>query len=122
MIYDSETVDVIILASGSEVSLAIEGAKAAAEENIGVRVVSMPSMDIFKEQSAEYKESVIPSANRKRLAIEAGSSDSWAQFVGLDGDYLCIDQFGASAPGDRIFKEYGFTTENVLEKIKNLVK
>lgn len=122
VIYDSETVDVIILASGSEVSLAIEGAKAAAEENIGVRVVSMPSMDIFKEQSAEYKESVIPSANRKRLAIEAGSSDSWAQFVGLDGDYLCIDQFGASAPGDRIFKEYGFTTENVLEKIKNLVK
>lgn len=120
VVHDVENFDSILLASGSEVSLAIETAKLAAEENIAVRVVSVPSMELFNAQSAEYKESVLPNAVRKRVAIEAGSSDSWGQFIGLDGAYVCIDQFGASAPGDIIFKEYGFTTDNVLTTLKAL--
>lgn len=120
VVHDVENFDSILLASGSEVSLAIETAKLAAEENIAVRVVSVPSMELFNAQSAEYKESVLPNAVRKRVAIEAGSSDSWGQFIGLDGAYVCIDQFGASAPGDIIFKEYGFTTDNVLNTLKAL--
>ena len=120
VVHDAENFDSILLASGSEVSLAIETAKLAAEENIAVRVVSVPSMELFNAQSAEYKESVLPNAVRKRVAIEAGSSDSWGQFIGLDGAYVCIDQFGASAPGDIIFKEYGFTTDNVLNTLKAL--
>lgn len=119
---DADSIDVILMASGSEVSLALEAAEVAAKENIGVRVVSMPSMELFKQQDAAYQESILPNALRKRIAIEAGSRDSWAQFVGLDGDYITIDKFGASAPGDRIFKEYGFTVENVVAKIKGLVE
>ena len=118
---DADSIDMILMASGSEVSLALDAAEAAAKENIGVRVVSVPSMELFKLQDKVYQESVFPAAIRSRIAIEAGASDSWAQFVGLDGDYVCIDQFGASAPGGIIFKEYGFTVENVLSKIKGLL-
>ena len=120
IVHDVADAEVILMASGSEVHLAIDAAKLAAEDNIQVRVVSMPSMELFKQQSAEYQESVLPTSIRKRIAVEAGSSDSWAQFVGLDGDYVCINKFGASAPGDTIFKEYGFTPENLLSKIKGL--
>lgn len=121
VVHDSESIDVVLLASGSEVHLAIEAAEAAAQENIGVRVVSMPSIELFKEQSKEYQQSVLPNEHRARIAIEAGASDSWGQFVGLDGAYICIDRYGASAPGDTIFKEYGFTVDNVLSTIKGLL-
>lgn len=80
----------------------------------------MPSMDRFEEQSKEYKESVLPKAVTKRLAIEMGSSFGWHKYVGFEGDVLAIDKFGASAPGEIVIKEYGFTVENVVAKVKAL--
>ncbi|NLC54323.1 MAG: transketolase [Erysipelothrix sp.] len=123
VVYDSEKAcDLILMASGSEVTLAIDSAKALEKDGINTRVVSVPSIELFKEQSLEYKESVLPNNVRKRIAIEAGSSLSWGGLVGLDGDYVCLDHFGGSAPGDVLFKEFGFTVENVVDKAKNLLK
>ncbi|MFT4414846.1 transketolase [Fredinandcohnia humi] len=113
--------DGILLASGSEVSLAIEAQKELENENIYVSVVSMPSWDRFEKQSNEYKESVIPSTVRTRLAIEMGSSLGWHKYTGDKGAVLAIDQFGASAPGEQIMKEFGFTTENVVNEMKKLL-
>ena len=81
----------------------------------------MPCQEVFDAQCAEYKESVLPAAVRKRIAVEAGCSFGWQKYVGLDGDTLCIDHFGASAPADILFKEFGFTTENLVSKAKNLL-
>ncbi|MCH1626849.1 transketolase [Ferdinandcohnia quinoae] len=111
----------ILLASGSEVSLALEAQKELEKENIYVSVVSMPSWDRFEKQSSEYKEAIIPSTVRARLAIEMGSSLGWHKYTGDKGDVLAIDQFGASAPGEKIMSEYGFTTENVVNKMKILL-
>ncbi|WP_442778161.1 transketolase-like TK C-terminal-containing protein, partial [Bacillus amyloliquefaciens] len=86
-----------------------------------VSVVSMPSWDRFEKQSAEYKNSVLPPNVTKRLAIEMGSSFGWGKFTGLEGDVLAIDRFGASAPGETIMKEYGFTAENVVDRVKKLL-
>lgn len=116
-----ETADAILLATGSEVSLAIEAQAALAEGGVDVSVVSMPSMDRFEAQSAEYKESVLPRAVTKRLAIEMGSSFGWHRYVGFEGDVLSIDTFGASAPGEKIMEEYGFTAENVVRKVKEML-
>ncbi|OZM57544.1 transketolase [Lottiidibacillus patelloidae] len=115
------TPDALLLASGSEVSLAVEAQKALAAENIDVSVVSMPSWDRFEAQDTAYKESVLPSAVKARLGIEMGSSFGFHKYVGLDGDVLAIDRFGASAPGETIIKEFGFTTENVVSKVKSLL-
>jgi transketolase len=115
------TPDALLLASGSEVSLAVEAQKALAEENIDVSVVSMPSWDRFEAQDAAYKESVLPSNVKARLGIEMGSSFGFHKYVGLDGDVLAIDRFGASAPGETIIEKFGFTTENVVAKVKALV-
>lgn len=112
--------DGIIIATGSEVKLAMDTQEALEAEDIHVRVVSMPSQNIFDEQSAEYKESILPAAVTKRLAIEAGSSFGWAKYVGLAGKTLTIDTWGASAPGNRIFEEYGFTVANATELYKSL--
>jgi transketolase len=81
----------------------------------------MPCWEFFDEQSAKYKESVLPSNVTARLAIEAGVSLGWAKYVGLEGDTLTVDRFGASAPGDDVFKEFGFTVENVVKKAKKLI-
>jgi transketolase len=108
--------DIILMASGSEVEFIYEGAKLLNDQGIKARVVSMPCIDIFEAQSKEYKESILPSNVRTRLAVEAGSSFGWHKYVGLDGDTICIDRFGASAPADALFKEFGFTTENVVAK------
>ncbi len=116
-----ETADVILLATGSEVSLAIEAQKALAADGIDASVVSMPSMDRFEAQSAEYKESVLPKAVTKRFAIEMGATFGWHRYVGLEGDILGIDMFGASAPGEKIMEEYGFTVENVVRKVKEML-
>lgn len=121
VIEDVENPDVILMASGSEVSLAIEAKEALAKEDIKARVVSMPSFALFEKQSAEYKESVLPNALRKRVAIEAAASLSWAKYVGLDGGYVTIDRFGASAPGDTLFKEFGFTVDNVVKTVKEIL-
>lgn len=117
---NKETADVLLLASGSEVNLAIEAQKALETEGIYASVVSMPSWDRFEAQSKEYKESVIPKSVKKRLAIEMGSSLGWHRYAGDEGDVLAIDQFGASAPGEKIIEEYGFTVENVVAKVKAL--
>ncbi len=110
----------ILIATGSEVKLALDTQDKLESEGIHVRVVSMPSQNIFDEQSAEYKESILPAAVTKRLAIEAGSSFGWAKYVGLAGKTLTIDTWGASAPGNRIFEEYGFTVANATELYKSL--
>lgn len=114
-------VQALLLASGSEVSLAVEAQKALANEGIHVSVVSMPSWDCFEAQPAEYKESVIPKRVKKRLAIEMGSSLGWERYTGDEGDILAIDRFGASAPGEKIMQEYGFTVENVVARVKALL-
>ncbi|MGV3270244.1 transketolase [Bacillus sp. CIS52] len=117
----TDSPDALLLATGSEVGLAIEAQAKLADENIHVSVVSMPSWDRFEKQSAEYKNSVLPPNVTKRLAIEMGSSFGWGKFTGLEGDVLAIDRFGASAPGETIMKEYGFTAENVADRVKKLL-
>ena len=117
-----ETPDAIIIASGSEVSLSIEAKEALAKEGIDVRVVSMPCMDIFEKQPLEYKEKVLPKSVRARVAVEALSEFGWGKYVGLDGKTVCLDRFGASAPADVLFKEFGFTVENVVKTVKEVIK
>lgn len=115
-----ETPDAILIATGSEVSLAVEAQKVLLTEGIDASVVSMPSMDRFEKQSKEYKESVLPKAVTKRLAIEMGASFGWHKYVGFEGDVLAIDKFGASAPEKIVLEQYGFTVENVVAKVKAL--
>ncbi|MEG0260475.1 MAG: transketolase C-terminal domain-containing protein, partial [Lysinibacillus sp.] len=115
-----KTPDTILIATGSEVGLAVEAQKVLLAEGIDVSVVSMPSMDRFEKQSAQYKESVLPKAVTKRLAIEMGASFGWHKYTGFEGGVLAIDIFGASAPGDLVIEKYGFTVGNVVNKVKNL--
>ena len=110
----------ILIATGSEVFLATEAQKALAAEGMDVSVVSMPSMDLFEAQSAEYKESVLPKSVKKRVAIEAGSPFGWERYTKCHGKIIAIDHFGASAPGDKVLAEFGFTTENVINTYKSL--
>ena len=115
-----EVPDAIIIATGSEVELAV-GAKAElAKEGVDVRVVSMPCMDVFEEQSEEYKEKVLPKAVRKRVAVEALGDFGWGRYIGLDGAAVTMKGFGASAPAGLLFKKFGFTVENVVEAVKSL--
>lgn len=117
----AENPQALLLATGSEVSLAVAAQKQLAEEGIAVSVVSMPSWDRFEKQDKEYKQSVIPKTVKKRLAIEMGSPFGWERYTGDEGEILAIDRFGASAPGERIMKEFGFTPENVVARVKNLI-
>ena len=112
--------DAILIASGSEVSLAVDAKAELIKDGIDERVVSMPSMDVFEQQSDEYKESVLPKSVRKRVAIEALSDFGWGRYVGLDGAYVTMHSFGASAPAATLFKEFGFTVENVVRTVKGL--
>lgn len=112
--------DRLVIATGSEVELAVKAAKELEADGLKVRVVSMPSSDVFDQQDAAYKEEVLPNAIRKRLAVEMGASLSWYKYVGLDGDVLAIDTFGASAPAGKVLDEYGFNLENVKAKISAL--
>lgn len=104
----------ILLATGSEVNLALAAQKELATQGHAVSVVSLPSFDRFKAQSAEYRNGVLPATITKRLSIEAGSTFGWGEFVGTAGKSLGIDKFGASAPGEKVLAEYGFTVENVV--------
>ncbi|AVI41126.1 MULTISPECIES: transketolase [Bacillus] len=110
--------EALLLASGSEVGLAIEAQKALEKEGIRASVVSLPAWDRFDQQSDEYKESVLPTAVRARVAIEMGASLGWERYTGLDGDVIAIDKFGASAPGETIIEKYGFTVSNVVSRVK----
>lgn len=119
---DKETADALILATGSEVSLAVEAQKVLAGEGLHVSVVSMPSWDRFEQQSQDYKDSVLPRSVKKRLGIEMGASLGWHKYTGDEGDVLAIDQFGASAPGEKIMEEYGFNVDHVVARVKALLQ
>ena len=110
------TLDGVLLATGSEVKLAIDAQVALKQQGKHVRVISLPSFDLFEAQDAEYKEDVLPKEVTKRLAIEAGTSYGWGQYVGLEGGTVTVNRYGASAPGDKIFEEYGFTVENIVKQ------
>lgn len=115
-----EVADALLIATGSEVQLAVAAKEVLAKEGIDVSVISMPDTARFDEQDAAYKESVLPKAVTKRLAIEMASSFGWHKYTGFEGDVLAIDTFGASAPGDTVIEKYGFTVENVVAKVKAL--
>jgi transketolase len=122
VLFESESeLQVIIIATGTEVGIALEAAQQLAEQNVGVRLVSMPSAETFSMQSYDYREQVLPTAMRARLAVEAGTSDYWRKFVGIDGDVIGVDQFGASAPGPVLMKHYGFTVENIVQRAQKLI-
>ena len=115
------TPKIILIATGSEVGLAMDARAQLNAEGTPTRVVSMPCWEFFDVQSARYKEEVFPAKITARLSIEAGVSQGWHKYVGDKGDTLCVDRFGASAPGEDVFKEYGFTVENVIKKAKALI-
>ncbi|WP_339245654.1 transketolase [Paenibacillus sp. FSL F4-0243] len=110
-----------LIATGSEVQLAVKAQSALAEEGIDVRVISLPSWDLFEKQDKEYRDSVILPGVKARLAIEMAQTFGWERYTGDQGDILGITTFGASAPGDRVMKEYGFTVENVVSRVKALL-
>lgn len=113
--------DLIMIATGSELNLAVKAREELLKENIDARVVSMPSMELFEMQSEEYKESVLPSSNKKRLIIEALSKFGWGRYMGFEGKSITMDTFGASAPGSVLFEKYGFTVQNVVKTAKELL-
>ena len=120
VVYEAAGFDTILLASGSEVNLAVKAAKELEAAGTKVRVVSVPSMELFDTQDAAYKEAVLPNAVRRRVAIEMAASLSWYKYVGLDGKVIGIDKFGASAPAQTVIDNYGFTVENVVAVVNSL--
>jgi transketolase len=118
---DFENPVAIIIATGSEMELAMSAADVLADQNIGVRVVSMPCAEVFSKQSAKYQESVLPSGVRARIAVEALHADYWHKFVGLDGLVVGMHTFGESAPGGELMKEFGFTVDNVVNSVKRVI-
>ena len=116
------TPDVILMASGSEVGLCLAAADKLSAEGVKVRVVSVPCMDVFEEQSESYREQVLPRAVRARVAVEAASSISWGRYVGLDGAYVCMDDFGLSAPAGKLFEKFGFTADGVAGVARSVIK
>lgn len=111
-----ETPDLILIASGSEVALIVAAREELARQGVRVRLVSMPSWELFEAQPREYREAVLPRAVRARLAVEAGAAQGWSRYVGDSGDIMAIDRFGASAPGEIVMREYGFTVESVCRR------
>ncbi|MGT2666373.1 transketolase [Streptococcus rifensis] len=120
VVHEEADFDTILIATGSEVELAVNAAKALAEKGTKVRVVSMPSTNLFDAQDADYKEEILPNAVRRRVAIEMGATQNWYKYVGLDGAVMGIDTFGASAPAAEVIANYGFTVENVVETVEAL--
>lgn len=116
----SKAAKAVLIATGSEVELALNAQKVLAEQGIDVNIVSMPSTNIFDQQDAAYQQSVLPE-NLPRIAIEAGTTSGWYKYVGLNGKVIGLDRFGESAPANLLFKEFGFTTENVVATVKQLI-
>ncbi len=116
------TPSIILIATGSEVPLAMSAASVLADEGVQVRVVSMPSTDVFDAQDADYRESVLPSSVTKRLAVEAGVTGGWWRYVGTQGRVVGLDRFGESAPADELFEHFGFTTDNIVAVAKAVLK
>lgn len=115
----SSDFDTILIATGSEVALAISVAQELEREGMKVRVVSMPSIELFEEQTSEYKEALLPRSIRRRVSLEMGNTALWYKYVGLDGLAIGIDKFGASAPANKVIEEYGFSVEKIVARIKN---
>ena len=115
------TPQLMLLATGSEVSLALEARQKLQQDGVPTRVVSMPCWELFEEQAADYREEILPSSVQARLAIEAGVRQGWDRYVGAQGDVICLDRFGASAPGDVALKNLGFNVENVIEHSRKLL-
>jgi transketolase len=114
--------DLIIIATGSEVSIAIDGAAKLAEKGINARVVSMPSIELYEKNPDEYKEMVLPSGNIPRLIVEAGHTMGWDRYLGQKGQIIGMTRFGASAPGGTLMKKFGFTADNIVQKAMELVE
>lgn len=119
---EKDRLDAILIATGSEVNLALKAQAELLNSGVDVRVVSMPSQELFDAQPADYRESVLPRSCRIRLAIEMGASLGWHKYVGFEGDVLAIDTFGASAPAAKLLEQYGFTVNNVVQKVKDLLQ
>ena len=119
---EANALDLIFIATGSEVHLALESAEALEKEGHGVRVVSMPSQELFDEQPEEYKEDVLPSAMRNRISVEAATTMGWYKYIGLDGLAIGMHSFGASGKASEVFKRFGLTTEAVTEEAKAYLK
>jgi transketolase len=117
-----EDFEVILIATGSEVELAYKAAEELLKKDIGARVVSMPSMDLFEMQSEAYKEEVLPKSVRARVGIEAYNDLGWGRYIGLDGKMIAMEGFGASAPADKLFEHFGFTVENVVQTVQGLLE
>jgi transketolase len=115
------TPELILIGTGSEVKLCVEAAEQLRAQGTKVRVVSMPSWELFDAQEASYQESVLPKAVTKRLAVEAGIGMGWCRYVGAEGDVISVEQFGASAPGGTVFEKFGYTVENVVSRAKALL-
>ena len=115
------TPELIFIATGSEVELAVKAADVLTAEGKKVRVVSMPSTNRFDKQDAAYRESVLPAAVTKRVAIEAGIADFWYKYVGFEGRIVGMNSFGESSPADQLFKLFGFTVDNVVAKAKEIL-
>lgn len=121
IVFETEQqLEYLLLASGSEVNLAVEAAKELEQQGKGVRVISMPNWYAFEQQSSEYKESILPSDVTKRIAIEMASPLGWHKYVGIEGKVIGINSFGASAPRDLVVEKYGFTKENILKQVRSL--
>jgi transketolase len=112
--------ELILMATGSEVSLIVEAGQKLAQDGLGVRLVSFPSWELFEAQDESYRESVLPKSIRRRLAVESGVSLGWEKWLGDAGDMISIEKFGASAPGKIVMEKYGFTVDNVLARARAL--
>lgn len=118
---DAGSPRLILIGTGSEVSLVLEAHEKLQAVNIPTRVVSMPCWELFEQQSQEYRDQVLPPSITARLAVEAGVRQGWERYVGSHGDVICLDRFGASAPGDVALRELGFNIENVLNRARTLL-
>jgi len=122
VLFDCEgTPEAVIIGTGSEIGLAMDAAVALTDKGRKVRVVSMPSTDVFDAQDESYRESVLPAAVMARVAVEAGVTDYWRKYVGLDGKVIGLDTFGESAPADQVYKHFGITAENVVKAVESLL-
>jgi transketolase len=122
LVEETAELQAILIATGSEVALAVSAAKKLADEGVGVRVVSMPSTDTFLSQDGAYRESVIPVSIRARVAVEAAHPDYWYRFVGLDGAVVGIDRFGLSAPGPQVMEALGMTIDHVVAAVRGCLR
>ena len=113
--------DILLIATGSEVALAVAAAEALAADGVNARVVSMPCTEVFEAQDADYRESVLPSAVSARVVIEAGVTAGWWRYAGPAGQIIGLDRFGESAPANELFEHFGFSTENVVSVAKDVL-